>query len=142
MYVFISPAIKTYITCYYAHGYIPTPCILINFQEIVEIFSKNGFNLVFKSPCPEEVFEGKFDKNIPKNLHIQNASNLIFRRFDQNNMLNKALYLTAIPLCLMAAGELDRQPPEAKKIIVVRELRSNPVCTRFYLDYAPRIGIN
>ena len=78
----IAGDMKTYITCHYAHGYIPTPCILINFQEIVEIFSKNGFNLVFKSPCPEEVFEGKFDKNIPKHLHIQNASNLIFRRFD------------------------------------------------------------
>lgn len=75
----IAGDMKTYITCQSIRGYT-TACIFINFQEIVEIFSKNGFNLIFKSPCAEEVFEGAYDNNIPPHLRIHNTANLIFKR--------------------------------------------------------------
>jgi putative methyltransferase (TIGR04325 family) len=77
----IAGDMKTYITCQNIHGH-RTPCIFINFQEIVDVFSNNGFDLVFKSPCAEEVFEGAYDNTIPKHLRIHNTANLIFERSD------------------------------------------------------------
>ena len=77
----IAGDMKTYITSQNIHGKI-TPCIFINFQEIVDIFSKNGFKLIFKAPCKEESFEGSYNKNIPKHLRIHNTANLIFLRID------------------------------------------------------------
>lgn len=77
----IAGEMNTYITSQSLYGHT-TPCIFINFQEIVDIFSNNGFDLVFKSPCVEEVFEGVYDNTIPKHLRIHNTANLIFGRSD------------------------------------------------------------
>ena len=85
----IAGDMKTYITSQNIHGHT-TPCIFINFQEIVDIFSKNGFDLIFKSPCAEEVLEEAYDSNIPKELRIHNTANLVFKRLNENNMPNKA----------------------------------------------------
>ncbi len=75
----VAGDMKTFITSQSIYGYT-TPCIFINFQEIIDIFSENGFALLFKSPCPEEILEGEYDANIPEHLRIHNTSNLIFKR--------------------------------------------------------------
>jgi putative methyltransferase (TIGR04325 family) len=76
----VAGDMKTYITKQNIYGYT-TPYIFINFQEIVDIFSNNGYRLIFKSPCVEDVLEGEYD-DIPENLRIHNTANLIFRQFD------------------------------------------------------------
>lgn len=75
----IAGDMKTYLTCQNIYGY-KTPCIFINFNEIVDFFAKNGFDLIFKAPCLEESFEGSYDKNIPIDLQIKHSANLIFKR--------------------------------------------------------------
>ena len=75
----IAGDMKTYITRQNIYGH-NTPCVFCNFQEIVDIFVRNGFNLVFKSPCAEEVLEGLYDNNIPEHCRIHNTANLIFKR--------------------------------------------------------------
>lgn len=75
----IAGDMETYITCQNIKGY-NTSCIFINFQELVKIFSQNGYNLVFKSPCSEENFREYYDISIPKYLRIPCSANLIFRK--------------------------------------------------------------
>lgn len=75
----ITGDMETYITCQDINGY-STPCIFINFQELVKIFSKNGYKLVFKSPCPEEDFREHYDTNIPEHLRLPCSTNLVFRQ--------------------------------------------------------------
>lgn len=77
----IAGDMKTYITCQRVFEYT-TPCIFVNFVELVEIFSRNGFKLILKSPCSDEVYERSYDDSIPKHLRIHNTANLIFKRFD------------------------------------------------------------
>ena len=76
----ISGNMKTFITCENIAGY-QIPCVFINFLEIVDICSKNGFNLIYKSPCAE-VFEGHYEDDVPEHLRISNSINLIFKCAD------------------------------------------------------------
>ena len=70
---------NTFITRQSFIGYM-TPCIFINFQEIVDIFEKNGFRLLFKAQCAEVYPEKLYEDNIPDNLKINNTLNAIFKR--------------------------------------------------------------
>lgn len=55
-----------------------TQCVFINLKELEKIFSDNGYELIFKSHCLDEVFDGLYDKSISKDLRINNTVNLIF----------------------------------------------------------------
>jgi len=65
---------KTFICSQYLHGK-QTPCRFINFIEFCEIFKKNGYELMFKSPCEDEIPQFK---NIPKQYKIPFSINLVF----------------------------------------------------------------
>lgn len=74
----MSGNVKTYITSQNILGY-NTPAIFIDYDEIVNVFLKNNFDLIFKSPCSPS-FDKHYNNDIPTNLRIPNTLNLVFKR--------------------------------------------------------------
>jgi putative methyltransferase (TIGR04325 family) len=71
--------IETYITRQTVEGRT-TPCMFINIQEILQVFSEHNYSVIFKSPCSEESLTAYYDSNIPARLRIPCSVNLMFKR--------------------------------------------------------------
>ncbi len=75
----IAGNITTFVTEQNIHGK-RTPCIFLNINDLIEYFQSQGYELMFKSACSEEVFSDTYNVNIPKSHRITNSLDVIFSR--------------------------------------------------------------